>query len=70
MKYAEELEKAGLHKAVSCIVRQFPHLEKLAENDARSFAQDACHLTMVPGTTLKDYWKLSGIALGKIHELL
>lgn len=31
MKYAEELEKAGLHKAVSCIVRQFPHLEKLAE---------------------------------------
>ena len=40
MKYAEELEKAGLHKAVSCIVRQFPHLEKLAENDARSFAED------------------------------
>lgn len=30
MKYAEELENAGLHNAVDKILVKFPHLEELA----------------------------------------
>lgn len=69
MKYAEELEKEGLHKTVSCIVKKYPHLEELAEHDAKSFAVNATRLEMAPGTTLRDYWTLGGIASGKVHRL-
>lgn len=31
MKYAEELENAGLHNAVDKILVKFPHLEELAK---------------------------------------
>lgn len=69
MKYAKEIEDAGLHNAVDKILVKFPHLRGLAENDAKNFANDAIRLILPNGITLKEYWKLAGIAVGHIEDL-
>lgn len=68
MIYAEALEKAGLHEATEKILQRFPHLSQLAQTDAKSFANDVCHLVAVDGVSIEDYWKLGSIAAGSKME--
>lgn len=69
MKYAKEIEDAGLHNAVDKILAKFPHLEELAKTDAKDFANDAIRLILPNGITLREYWKLAGIAAGHMEDL-
>ena len=63
--YDTALETAGLHAATQKIVVYFPHLAVVARTDARTFALNVCRLQMVPGVTLRDYWKFANLANGK-----
>lgn len=69
IKYARELEDAGLHNAVNKILLKYPHLKGLAKNDAKDFANNAIHLILPDGITLREQWKLAGIAAGHLEDL-